>query len=236
MEKEWPPGTGNLAAVTKTSIQGKKEKKMCGIMGYVGKGDDRDTELALALFSVISVRGTDAAGYFADGVVRKDNISSWKMALQRKTRKDWDGAKVILGHARFATHGSPKYNENNHPFKAGKFVLIHNGVIHTKPAGIHLESKCDSEVIIRLIERAGGVKEARSDVFGLVGSFAVLCYDGQYVWFMRNGGSPGCYIERDGGIFVASTPAIMKAAAKLACQDIPEPKALESHELYRVLN
>ena len=114
--------------------------------------------------------------------------------------------------------------------------MIHNGVIHNKPAGIHLESKCDSEVILRLIERAGGVQEARSDVFGLVGSLAILCYNGQNVWFMRNQGSPGCYIDRGGGIFIASTPEIMTSAAMLVNQDIPEPKILESYELYRILN
>jgi glucosamine 6-phosphate synthetase-like amidotransferase/phosphosugar isomerase protein len=213
---------------------------MCGIMGYSGPSQDkRNSDLELALFYEISVRGHHAAGYFADGVIRKDAIPSWAMALQRKTRRDFEGARVVMGHARYATDGNPANPANNHPFVAGdhdQFVLIHNGIIHTKPAGIRLSSQCDSEVLVRLIERAGSVPEAKDEIFSLVGTFAFLCWDGQHLWFLRNNGSPGCYIEHNRGIFVASTPEIMYRAADAVGQAIPKPVEFPAYSLFRIWN
>ena len=189
---------------------------MCGIMGYFGDGKELHQRMNMALFSEISQRGIHAAGYFADGEVVKAPISSSKLAMAPRTYMDFYGAKVIMGHARFATHGSWLNPLNNHPHQADPYILIHNGVIFTKPAGIHLDSECDSEILVKVIQRSGGVGRAFNELCGLAGSFAFLCWDGAALWFARNEGSPGVYVEREGAVFVASTEQILKRAAKWA--------------------
>ena len=40
------------------------------------------------------------------------------------------GATIVVGHCRWATHGAPADNRNNHPHPAGRGWLVHNGVVH----------------------------------------------------------------------------------------------------------
>ena len=44
-------------------------------------------------------------------------------------------AAVVVGHCRYATHGSPRDNRNNHPHPAGSGQLMHNGVVHSRTQG-----------------------------------------------------------------------------------------------------
>jgi glucosamine 6-phosphate synthetase-like amidotransferase/phosphosugar isomerase protein len=122
--------------------------------------------------------------------------------------------------------------ENNHPHVAGKYILVHNGVIAVKPAGIKLESECDSEILVRVIERAGGVQPAYKEIMELEGSLAILCWDGESLWFLRNTGSPGYYVEHGNGIFAASTAEIIMDAAKRVGLEIGEPKRFKAGSLY----
>ena len=66
---------------------------------------------------------------------------------------------MVLGHVRWATHGNPKDNRNNHPHvcSGGRYFLVHNGVISnhldiTDRYGLRLRSDCDSEILLRLVE------------------------------------------------------------------------------------
>lgn len=151
---------------------------MCGIFGFVGTAEKKKadfTDFNLGLLGEINTRGKHASGYFADGKIVKKQIPSTELVKLAQTEKDFRGAGVIMGHARYAAHGSPRNMKNNHPHTSGRFVLVHNGVILTKPAGIHLDTECDSEVLVKVIKKAGGVKEAYWDLLGLTGSFAILC-------------------------------------------------------------
>jgi glucosamine 6-phosphate synthetase-like amidotransferase/phosphosugar isomerase protein len=125
--------------------------------------------------------------------------------------------------------------KNNHPHVAGRFVLVHNGVVQRKPAGIRLETDCDSEILVRVIERAGGVKKAYGDLMNLAGSFAIMCWDGEDLWLLRNEFSPACYVEYNHGIFVASTPEIMEMAARSVHLKIPKPQVVPPGRLFRIL-
>lgn len=70
-------------------------------------------------------------------------------------------ARAIVGHCRYATHGDPRDNANNHPHAAGDAWLAHNGVIrgHERIArehGVSLETDCDSEVLAKIVAAASG--------------------------------------------------------------------------------
>lgn len=106
-------------------------------MGYVGSAPaERDHSIFnLALFSEISRRGQHPSGYFADGKIVKKRIPSFELAQKPSTKKDFQTASVVMVHARYATSGSPYRMENNHLHTAGKFVLIHNGMITNKIDG-----------------------------------------------------------------------------------------------------
>ncbi len=65
---------------------------------------------------------------------------------------------AIVGHVRFATHGSPTEPANNHPFVSKGLAVVHNGVLnnHRELADRHnlrLVGECDSEVILRMSAR-----------------------------------------------------------------------------------
>jgi hypothetical protein len=57
-------------------------------------------------------------------------------------------ARMLIGHLRFATHGKPEENINNHPHPADGGWIVHNGVVATTNgscAGCWPVSECDSE-------------------------------------------------------------------------------------------
>ena len=66
-------------------------------------------------------------------------------------------ARMLVGHCRWATHGDPRNNLNNHPHPADGGWIVHNGVVHNhedlrrrvRPLAV---TECDSEVLGLLIE------------------------------------------------------------------------------------
>lgn len=70
-----------------------------------------------------------------------------------------DEAVFLIGHLRWATHGSTGDNINNHPHPCDGGWIAHNGVVGNYTQLIHdydllPNSKCDSEVIGLAIEEA----------------------------------------------------------------------------------
>ena len=130
---------------------------MCGIVGYVGKGEAQG--FLISGLKRLEYRGYDSAGIVTiaeDGeatlIRAKGKIANLEEKLAKNRRTD----KIGIGHTRWATHGEPS-EENAHPHQAGSIYLVHNGIIENykelkKALKEHeFKSETDSEVLAALI-------------------------------------------------------------------------------------
>lgn len=142
---------------------------MCGVFGFVsydGKGPHLKRLEKIA--RVTMTRGPHAFGFawltWAGRV---------KMFKQTGRITDYLGllrmaadARVLVGHCRYATHGDPGNNLNNHPHPADGGWIVHNGVVHNHEQladehDLYPVSVCDSEVLGLLIAESEGRLPAR---------------------------------------------------------------------------
>ena len=159
---------------------------MCGIVGYVGPREASD--VLLGALKRLEYRGYDSAGVAAlDGGGIEVRRCVGKLAnLERLLAEQPLRGSIGIGHTRWATHGKPS-DENAHPHRAGRVVLIHNGIIENYlelraglvAAGRRLLSETDTEVIAHLIDEqmapgVGLVEATRRAVRRLVGSFSIV--------------------------------------------------------------
>lgn len=157
---------------------------MCGIMGYVGKGNA--VPAIIDGLSKLEYRGYDSAGVavLKDGHI---NIKKKQGRLAGLTEilNDYSAANLGIGHTRWATHGVPS-DSNAHPHCdcTGNIALVHNGIIENYAQlrkklifeGHDFVSDTDTEVIAHLIEKyyKGSLEEAvRESLKYLKGSFAI---------------------------------------------------------------
>jgi glucosamine--fructose-6-phosphate aminotransferase (isomerizing) len=159
---------------------------MCGIIGYVG---DRDSSfLLLQGLKRLEYRGYDSAGIatFHDGHIAVRRCVGKLDNLEKLLREDPISGTIGIGHTRWATHGRPS-EQNAHPHRAGKIVVIHNGIIENylelrsalQARGNHFSSETDTEVISHLIDekvKSGldFVAATRAAVQQLEGSFSIV--------------------------------------------------------------
>ena len=105
---------------------------MCGIFGFITK-DGRGPDLARLrrIATETQRRGHHAfllAWLAADGGIHTFKRPGPATANLRRLDACQD-ALVVVGHCRWATHGRPEDNRNNHPHPAGCGWLVHNGVV-----------------------------------------------------------------------------------------------------------
>lgn len=189
---------------------------MCGILGFSGQpreGQWGETHRLLqALFQASEHRGHHATGFVARTDPYKGHSSGDILMDKRPLKASqfvrrspvWRGLRrrrcsAVVGHVRWATHGTPEINVNNHPFRGRRnLYLVHNGVLIDyeglcERRGLTLHTDCDSEAILRLVETsripAFGLDEALRDFRG---SMAVVVYDGEAdcTYLARNDGRP----------------------------------------------
>lgn len=158
---------------------------MCGVFGFIGTRVDLIKIKRLCELN--ESRGEHAFGL---GWLNRRG-DSWYFKSPGKPSSflsvidNCSNSIAVIGHCRWATHGDPDDNANNHPFFVDRYgMIVHNGIIlnYREIAfceGIDLVSDCDSEVIAKLTEK--GIKEGKSvlDSFSeamgmLEGSAAVL--------------------------------------------------------------
>jgi len=188
---------------------------MCGILGMIGETSEgrwAQTYTILNSLFLLSAaqRGLDASGFVArtspfKNCLAADTVTD-KAAMPAPdfiaSNRAWRSLRhrrcvSVLAHVRWATTGRADDRNNAHPFKAraSDVYLVHNGILtdHLTTAqscGVSLETDCDSEILIRLVEQADhpavGLDRALRRVKG---SAAVAVFDG----------------KRDGTLYLART-------------------------------
>ena len=140
---------------------------MCGIVAYVGHRPARG--VVVEALRRMEYRGYDSSGLAVlDGrggmTVRRraGRLANLEAALE-ETDADALAGTAGLGHTRWATHGRPT-DRNAHPHRdaAGRFAVVHNGIIENfavlrhelEAAGVEFASDTDSEVAVHLLAHA----------------------------------------------------------------------------------
>ena len=171
---------------------------MCGIVGYIGKGNS--VEFLLNAIEKLEYRGYDSSGIAICGdnkiklMKKKGRISVLRKSVA--VSKDFDVKEGVINtgiaHTRWATHGKPSdVNAHPHVSQSGKIAVVHNGIIENylelkkslRRRKVKFLSQTDTEVISALIDSLYDgkdfLKAVRDTVNLLEGSFAlaILCSD-----------------------------------------------------------
>ncbi len=192
---------------------------MCGIIGYTGS-NNAVPKITKGL-SVLEYRGYDSVGIAAEvgGHIESVKCKGRIGALEEKLEKNpITDCKCAIGHTRWATHGGPS-DTNAHPHRAGKTVIVHNGIIENykelklelSSKGVNFLSETDTEVAAALLnecyEKAASPLDAIVDACAqLTGSYAFgILFDEHphEVWAIRKG-SPLILAKGGDGYYLAS--------------------------------
>ncbi|WP_417231654.1 glutamine--fructose-6-phosphate transaminase (isomerizing) [Brevundimonas sp.] len=134
---------------------------MCGIIGVTGIGPA--VPRIIDSLKRLEYRGYDSAGIavLVDGRIERRRAKGKIRELKAVLATEPLEAQVGIGHTRWATHGAPT-TINAHPHKAGRVVLVHNGIIENfaelkaelAVAGCVFESQTDTEVMAHMLDEA----------------------------------------------------------------------------------
>jgi len=206
---------------------------MCGIIGYIGHREA--APVLLQGLKRLEYRGYDSAGVAVfNGKIEVRRSVGKLTNLDHLLRESPLHGAIGMGHTRWATHGRPS-EANAHPHRAGKIVVIHNGIIENylelrrelAGKGRTFNSETDTEVISHLIDEY--VQEGltfthatREALQRLEGAFSIvaLCEDEPGKILTAKNATPIVIGLGDGENFVASdVPALLDYTRKVAFLD-----------------
>jgi len=206
---------------------------MCGIIGYIGHREA--APVLLQGLKRLEYRGYDSAGVaIFNGKIEVRRSVGKLTNLDQLLRESPVLGAVGMGHTRWATHGRPS-EANAHPHRAGKIVVIHNGIIENylelrhelAGKGRTFSSETDTEVISHLIddyvqEGLTFTHATREALQRLEGAFSIvaLCEDEPGKILAAKNATPIVIGLGEGENFVASdVPAILDYTRKVAFLD-----------------
>ena len=179
---------------------------MCGIVAYVGHRPACD--VVVEALRRMEYRGYDSSGLAVlDGqgglTVRRraGRLANLEAALAEADAGELAGTSG-LGHTRWATHGRPT-DRNAHPHRdaAGKFAVVHNGIIENfaplrhelESEGVEFSSDTDSEVAVHLVAREYQHGETKGDF--VASALAVLRrLEGHFTVVFAHADDPGTIV------------------------------------------
>jgi glucosamine--fructose-6-phosphate aminotransferase (isomerizing) len=197
---------------------------MCGIIGYIGKAPA--VPILIEGLKKLEYRGYDSSGVavLQDGKIAVRRAVGKLQNLETLLRTETLSGSIGVGHVRWATHGRPS-EENAHPHRAGRTVVVHNGIIENYLAlkqklaaqGCVFKSETDTEVIAHLIDsivqKGLSLEDAvREAARHLEGAYAIAVIDERNpeVVIGARKGSPLVVGLGQGEFFLASDiPAIL---------------------------
>ncbi|SHJ42300.1 glucosamine--fructose-6-phosphate aminotransferase (isomerizing) [Dethiosulfatibacter aminovorans DSM 17477] len=164
---------------------------MCGIVGYIGREDVKET--ILSGLEKLEYRGYDSAGI---AILNGDGIHIYKdkgrITNLREVVDFSQMGTLGIGHTRWATHGIPnRVNSHPHQSSSERFTLVHNGIIENESIlkkeylqDTKFTSDTDTEVIVQLIQKFtdkdGDVPLAIRHTLSLLkGSYALAIIDSE---------------------------------------------------------
>jgi glucosamine--fructose-6-phosphate aminotransferase (isomerizing) len=206
---------------------------MCGIIGYIGHREA--APVLLQGLKRLEYRGYDSAGIAVfNGKIEVRRSVGKLTNLDQLLRENPLHGVIGMGHTRWATHGRPS-EANAHPHRAGKIVVIHNGIIenylelrHELTAkGRTFSSETDTEVISHLIdeymkEGLSFTQATREALQRLEGAFSIvtLCEDEPGKILAAKNATPIVIGLGEGENFVASdVPAVLDYTRTVAFLD-----------------
>ncbi len=199
---------------------------MCGIIGKIGKVNCMKD--VLEGLKKLEYRGYDSAGvavFTDEGVKRVRAVGNISALEEKLAGTDLDG-RLAVGHSRWATNGNVT-EKNAHPHRAGRFTVVHNGIIENAAAlktayfeNDAFESDTDTEVAAKLLDKFydGDVGRAiRQTQRLLTGSWAlgILCDDCPDTLFAAANGSPLLVVKTESGCYIASDAGAVPDAVEV---------------------
>ena len=175
---------------------------MCAIFGFLNYGKKIKPKTLKKLVRNLSiaceVRGTDATGisYIKNGSIKTFKQPKPAHELNLYFPKD---TTSLIGHTRYTTQGSEKFNQNNHPFTSvNGFSLAHNGVIYNDKQlreqyqlpQTNIET--DSYVAVQLLDYFNQVyfESIKFMAENLQGSFAITILKNDNTLYLVKGSNP----------------------------------------------
>ena len=166
---------------------------MCGIVGYIGQNDTKET--LLYGLEKLEYRGYDSAGIAMLNEIGTHLFKAkGRIAALRNRVDNTVHSTMGIGHTRWATHGVPS-EENAHPHQStsGRFTLVHNGVIENYQdlkkkylSDVEFISETDTEVIVHLVEQLFEEYHDTAEAFRR----AISLLKGSYAIGMIDSGDP----------------------------------------------
>lgn len=191
---------------------------MCGIVGFIAKGNKGGTSYADEAFTELLVidtlRGFDSTGlvvsYDGTGPVMKKAAKTAPQFLldELKAKKGVLGpARFAIGHNRAATVGSVT-DDLAHPFEYDNVIGVHNGTIHGWRSMFGGNKGSDSAALYSALNDVAADDQEVAKFLAEIssGAYALAWYDQRLkaVRFARNDQRPLSFVNTDEGLFWAS--------------------------------